>query len=259
MAMGFGVRIKMTSQPDSLGVYVGTTLLTLLSPCAFLANDYIILPRLARWLDAEEQLFMPASRVVKTFVWSDVVTFLLQAAGGGMSAMQSEGSQKAGLYIALVGLVIQCVSFMLFISLASIWGYRVRRTSKWTSKPTNSQGFTVTLRRMEDWRIILYAVLWTGLGIMIRCIFRVIEYAEGFDGNLRTTEWAFYVLDALPLFLAISVWAFVWPPTILKEHNEYFGANTRIDSMGSENATAQYPLTSRVSPGWTNYDGKQQA
>lgn len=51
--------------------------------------------------------------------------------------------------------------------------------------------------------------------IEIRCIYRVIEFAQGYDGYLRTTEWCFYVLDTLPLFAAILVWLYVWPPSVL--------------------------------------------
>ena len=49
----------------------------------------------------------------------------------------------------------------------------------------------------------------------IRCIYRVIEFAQGYDGYLRTTEWCFYVLDTLPLLAAIIVWLIVWPTSIL--------------------------------------------
>lgn len=60
----------------------------LLSPCGFLAQDYVLVPRLASYLGYEEHLYK-AHLVVKFFIWSDVVTFLLQAGGGGMSAIQS--------------------------------------------------------------------------------------------------------------------------------------------------------------------------
>jgi hypothetical protein len=49
----------------------------------------------------------------------------------------------------------------------------------------------------------------------VRSIFRVIEYAQGYNGTLRTTEVYFYVLDSLPLFLALAVWTIVWPPVFL--------------------------------------------
>jgi hypothetical protein len=60
----------------------------------------------------------------------------------------------------------------------------------------------------------------------IRCVFRVIEYAQGYDGELRTVEFWFYVLDTLPLVLGILVWTFVWPPRILEEQRDFVGAAT---------------------------------
>jgi hypothetical protein len=52
-----------------------------------LAQDYVLVPRLATYLGYEKHLFM-ARRVTVLFVWSDVVTFFLQCSGGGMSAME---------------------------------------------------------------------------------------------------------------------------------------------------------------------------
>lgn len=116
-----------------------TRQLVLLSPCAFLAQDYMILPRLATWLDAEDCLFLKSRLVVRVFVWSDVVTFLLQMAGSGMTAVQSdianvghyvrilqfEIAQMLILQIVIVGLVIQLCSFSLFVCLAITFGFRV--------------------------------------------------------------------------------------------------------------------------------------
>lgn len=73
----------------------------------------------------------------------------------------------------------------------------------------------------SSWRTVYWAIQWTSIGIMVRCIFRVIEFAQGYSGYLRTNEWAYYALDTLPLFLAILVWAFIWPPVILHEDGKY--------------------------------------
>lgn len=70
----------------------------------------------------------------------------------------------------------------------------------------------------------------------IRCIFRVIEFAQGYSGYLRTNEWAYYALDTLPLFLAIVVWAFIWPPSIIVEG----------ENMPSTPATESYALAQRM-------------
>lgn len=117
MALGFGIRIPMTNDPGSLGIYIGQYMVSathstkrgsknlrmlqfiLLSPCGFLANSYVILPRLATWLDAEDCLFLKSRIIVRLFVWSDVTTFLLQASGGGLTAMQDAKMSDIGHWV----------------------------------------------------------------------------------------------------------------------------------------------------------------
>ncbi|BEI82856.1 hypothetical protein CcaverHIS002_0307240 [Cutaneotrichosporon cavernicola] len=226
MAVGFGARIPMTNDPGSLGIYIATTLFTLLSPCAFLAQDYVLLPRLATWLDAEDCLFLSSRLIARIFIGSDICTFLIQAAGGGMTAMESMAS--TGEKIALIGLIIQCVSFGLFWVLLVVFAFRLRsnHSNKWAS----GSGF-------KGWKALYWALQWTCIGIMVRCVFRVIEFSQGYSGYLRTTEWCYYVLDTLPLFLAIVVWAVVWPPSILVESDKWaatheHGHEYDLTSMG---------------------------
>jgi hypothetical protein len=138
MAAGFAARIPMTNDPGSITTYIPQTLvcpftlrvpadmpqLLLLSPCAFLAQDYALLPRLAVWLDAEDCLFLRASKIFKIFIWSDAVTFFLQMSGGGMGAASSSIA-KVGTWISIVGLAFQCASFGLFTILLFVFGRRM--------------------------------------------------------------------------------------------------------------------------------------
>lgn len=72
---------------------------------------------------ATDCLILPARRLVKLFVISDISTFLIQAAGGGMSAIAS--IEKVGEKIALAGLILQLVSFFSFTVVLIIFGFRV--------------------------------------------------------------------------------------------------------------------------------------
>ena len=105
----------MTNDPGSLGIYIMQYMVSintslqqscptdlqciLLSPCGFLANSYVILPRLASWLEAEDCLFLKSRIIVRLFVWSDVITFFLQASGGGMTA-GSESMADIGHWVS---------------------------------------------------------------------------------------------------------------------------------------------------------------
>lgn len=80
---------------------------------------------------------------MRLFVWSDVITFLFQASGGGMAAVggsiASTGEKVSRTkrfderflltmffcQISLVGLIAQACSFGLFTILLLVFGYKV--------------------------------------------------------------------------------------------------------------------------------------
>ncbi|KAK1924191.1 RTA1 like protein-domain-containing protein [Papiliotrema laurentii] len=231
MALGFVIRIPMHNSPDSLGIYIMQYMLILLSPCAFLAQDYVILPRIATWLNAEDCLFLESRWIVRTFVWADVTTFLLQAAGGGMTAAQGDSMANIGHWVAIVGLVVQLAFFLTFCSLALTFAFRVKKKYPWkwsrsvAQTQVNGSASFVHLSWKEDWRVLYGALMWTTIGIIVRSIFRIIEFAQGYDGNLRTVEWYFYAFDALPVLLAIAVYAVIWPPNYLVEGTSPFSGS----------------------------------
>jgi RTA1 like protein len=60
--------------------------------------------------------------ITGTFVTCDVVTFLIQCAGGGLLATANSDQSKANLgsHILVVGLALQVITFSFFAA-ASIW------------------------------------------------------------------------------------------------------------------------------------------
>lgn len=63
----------------------------------------MILGRLAAAMgdEAANCLVLPAARIAKFFVWCDVITFLVQAGGGGLSSGGSESMSKIGSKVRL--------------------------------------------------------------------------------------------------------------------------------------------------------------
>jgi hypothetical protein len=101
---------------------------------------------------------------------------------------------------------------------------------------------TIHLGFWEDWRVLYFALCYTAIGIIVRSVFRIIEFAQGYDGTLRTVEWYFWAFDALPLLLAIGVYCFVWPPCFLREETRYFA-----DSPASGYSMQRLPTGSPTS------------
>jgi hypothetical protein len=125
-AIGLVLRIIFRNQLHSQGVYIAMYLFVVLSPCAFLAGDYILLGRIAGHLDGARYLRPLKPNLISwTFVISDVITFLIQAAGGGLSISKTISTAEAGGHIFLAGIAIQMASFLVFSVLWAIFAYRV--------------------------------------------------------------------------------------------------------------------------------------
>ncbi|GAA5949407.1 hypothetical protein JCM3765_003399 [Sporobolomyces pararoseus] len=225
MVLGFILRVAYNSALDSIGVYAIMTLFILLSPCAFLATNYMLLTRLARALNAESALFIRASIVTKLFVWCDVFTFLLQGAGGGLSSQPT--SADLGHKIALVGIAVQLASYCLFTLLLIYFGFKAPRKfpqikegyrQHSTAHRDSYSPFATT--PLHNWKNLWYLLLITSVGIIVRSAFRLAEYTQGYYGYLPTHEGYFYLLDALPLWLAMTLYCFFWPSRFIRGSEE---------------------------------------
>ncbi|EJD37898.1 RTA1-like protein [Auricularia subglabra TFB-10046 SS5] len=206
---GLAVRFILSHNPRSLAAFIAQSTLVVLSPCAFIAADYMLLGRLAKHLGQERHMLILPSRITKIFVLSDVTTFLVQGTGSGMSVVRNPTARDLGSHVFFAGLLLQLISFTLFTAMFALWTYRVRtkdphiwlqdRNKKW----------------YRDWRSLAGALAISCVGIIIRCIYRVAEGTQGYFGPLATTEWIFYTFDVLPLFIAVSVFVPFWPGRFL--------------------------------------------
>lgn len=73
------MRFGLHAQPESNGIYIVEYLFVTLSPCGFIAAEYVLLGHLARWLKAGQHMLIPPQKITLVFVLSDVTTFLIQA------------------------------------------------------------------------------------------------------------------------------------------------------------------------------------
>lgn len=156
----------------------------------------MVLGRLARAVHGERHLFISPRWLTRVFVLGDVFSFLVQSGGGGLMASDSF-PKKTAENIILAGLLLQIVLFGVFVVTAVLFHVRMRR---WPSSA--SAVGTV------PWERILYMMYAAGVLIMVRSVFRVIEYVMGKDGYPLTHEWTLYVFDALLMVLTMAV--FVW-------------------------------------------------
>ena len=79
-----------------------------------------------RHLDAARHLKpIKPEKISWMFVGSDIFTFLIQAAGGGLSTSQVTKTRDTGAKIFLAGIALQMVSFVFFTFVWALFWYRV--------------------------------------------------------------------------------------------------------------------------------------
>ncbi|KAI0785862.1 RTA1-like protein [Abortiporus biennis] len=205
-AIGFAARFALHSNPFSKGTYIIENLLVLLSPCGFIAANYMLLGRLATLLQCSQYLLVPARRITLVFVLSDVFTFLMQSTGGSLQIIDNESTRNLGSHVFLGGLILQLISFVFFTFcfVKLLLSVHNLQPQIWNRDAIRTEWY-------NDWRSLAFALSVSCAGIIVRSVYRTIEASQGFGGKFATTESLFYALDTLPLFIAIAIFTPFWP------------------------------------------------
>ncbi|TLD09535.1 hypothetical protein PspLS_11836 [Pyricularia sp. CBS 133598] len=201
-----GRAISSTESPNfTKNPYIIQSVLLLLGPTLFAASIYMILGRLIRLLDAGQYSLVPARWITKLFVLGDVLSFFAQGAGGGLlTTAKTQNDVTKGENIILGGLGIQILFFSLFIVVTAVFHVRIHRN------PTSQSLNTTTL-----WVPMLYVLYIASFLILVRSVFRVVEYSQGSTGLLMTHEYFLYLLDALPMFAVCAMFNWMHPSKVI--------------------------------------------
>ena len=173
-------------------------ILILVAPALFAASIYMILGRLIRSIRAEHHCLIPVNRMTKLFVAGDVVSFTLQAAGGGIQAAGTLEMYNSGEKVIIAGLWVQIVIFGFFVVVSVLFNVRLARA------PT-----IPSARGDVPWKRHL-AMLYVASGlILVRSVFRVVEYLQGNKGYLISHEIFLYIFDAVLMAGVMAIFA-IW-------------------------------------------------
>ncbi|OBT58127.1 hypothetical protein VE04_01650 [Pseudogymnoascus sp. 24MN13] len=216
----------------SLVPYVMQSLLILLAPTLFAASIYMVLGRIIRLVDGENHSLIRVSRLTKIFVGGDVLSFLAQSGGAGiLSNAKTTSSVNLGQNVITAGLGIQVLFFGLFVVVAMVFHLRIQK-----SPTTRSSSATIPWERHL---IVLYTAC---LLILVRSVFRIIEYVMGQDGVLLSHEIYVYIFDATLMFLAMIVFNVCHPGAIITK--DTMGSIGDVDVYG-DNFEELQPVTTQ--------------
>ncbi|KAL4981905.1 RTA1 like protein-domain-containing protein [Aspergillus falconensis] len=184
------------------------TLLLLLAPVLFAASIYMMLGRIVIFLDAEQFCVFRKKWLSKFFVSGDISSFTVQAAGGGAMASGSLSLVHNGEKIVTAGLVIQ-ILFEFFIITCAIFHMCVDKF------PTER-----SLESGSSWRKHLAILYTANILIMIRPVFRLIEYAMGNNGYLLRREAFLHVFDGLLILVVMILFNTVHPSGMIQSRRK---------------------------------------
>ncbi|ETS73333.1 hypothetical protein PFICI_14938 [Pestalotiopsis fici W106-1] len=196
--IGYVFRAICNNETNRLLPYIVQSIFILLPPILFAASIYMVLGRIIRATGGEQYSVIRPAILTKTFVWADVVAFCVQGGGAGLQVVSSLSSM--GEWIVVAGLVIQIAMFGFFVVTAVIFQRRFQHGSPQAATDSTA-----------GWKSSLYMLYGVSALIMVRSIFRVVEFVTGYSGYVMANEWTIYVFDAVPMFFVMVIFFFYWP------------------------------------------------
>lgn len=158
----------------------------------------MILGRLIRTVKGEHLSLVPVQWVTRLFVTGDVIAFTLQAGGGGIQAAGTLELYNIGEKVIIAGLLVQIVIFGFFVVTSVLFHVRLLKN------PTH-----VSNTGEIPWKRYLVVLYVTSAIILVRSIFRVVEYLQGNSGYLISHEIFLYIFDALLMAITMAIFV-VW-------------------------------------------------
>ncbi|RAQ42116.1 RTA1 like protein [Aspergillus flavus] len=201
MTVGYVFRTASAKDKTAIGPYIGQNV-CILPPSLYAATIYMIYSRIVLFSRSLELSIISPHKVTKIFVIGDVIAFLMQASGGGMMAIPSMSS--LGQKVTIVGLFVQLVFFGGFFTLSVIFHQRVQKLK------------CVRVLSMP-YGPLLYTLFGVSFLIIVRCLFRIVEFCQGNAGYLASHEVFMYVFDTLLMFVVQTVFHFLHPANVLRE------------------------------------------
>ncbi|KAI3286475.1 hypothetical protein DTO002I6_8146 [Penicillium roqueforti] len=230
--IGYICRALSHNDKENIPIYSVGTIMILLAPPLYAASIYMTLGRLITHLDAEQLSVVPVKWLTAIFVTGDVIAFLMQAAGGGIMASGTLSSMTTGEHITIGGLAVQLVFFSVFIIAATIFHYRIRKTP--TEKSSKNISSLSRVPQITTWEVALTGLYVASILILIRSIFRLIEYAQGNSGYLISHEAFLYVFDSTLMFVTMVVMSIFHPSKVLSESTKHRRSSRRSRSANAE-------------------------
>ncbi|OJJ07718.1 hypothetical protein ASPVEDRAFT_57015 [Aspergillus versicolor CBS 583.65] len=227
--IGYICRVIAHSNKESIPVYSIQAILILLAPPLYAASIYMVLGRLITFLRAEHLSVVSVRWMTKIFVIGDVIGFLCQAAGGGIMSSGTIENYELGEDVTVAGLAVQLTFFSVFMVTCGIFHRRIRNNP---TEQASALAACLRSKTARTWETVLYGLYTASILILVRSIFRLVEYVQGNAGYLISHEVFMYVFDAALMWLTMVAMNAAHPSMILTGSQK--DRNAEMQEIGPE-------------------------
>lgn len=161
----------------------------------------------------------------------------LTSSGAGALAGQTDASITLGDHIIIIGLVLQIVVLILFIAVSVTFEGRMNTSP--TARVFNDKEL--------PWQRHTYNLYTTSVIIILRCAFRIAQYARGDDyyWYLVGNEWCAFIFDGLFMLMVMMLYGFVHPSEVnalLHGHGTYVKHFLKFRQVKSQDRMSSFEL-----------------
>ncbi|KAJ4388137.1 hypothetical protein N0V93_008742 [Gnomoniopsis smithogilvyi] len=176
-----------------------------------------------------------ATGMSRWFVWADVLSFLIQAAGGVMTSPGgSSGIIQIGLHIYTGGVAMQELFILCFLGLMIVF----HRKALHVQDEIHPEEFK-RLKVQKRWAILLHTLYAVLAFISLRIFYRIAEFGRGVSPDLNPIpyhEAYSYALDAFPMMVCLLMLAVIHPGRYLLGSESELPKKTKAEKKAEKEA-----------------------
>lgn len=255
--VSYVMRCLAVGKEDKLGLFMAQLIGLTITPNFILAGLYFMFAQLV-FVTGSRSCIIKPTLISYIYIGCDLISLFAQGAGGGISSGNTPKTAKLGADVVLGGIIFQLVAMSTFILLMINFCYRSSFNYDLSAPRTAKSFFQILFvtetgsvykrqldanydqnfyqHRNKHPALFLYlplAILVATLVVYVRCIYRVVELVEGYDGYLFRTESFLMVFDAAMLFLASIICAFFHSQVVFGKENKITAKHMRLYLKGS--------------------------
>ncbi|KAM5349809.1 hypothetical protein ACJ41O_006314 [Fusarium nematophilum] len=206
----------------------------IIAPAFNSAAIYLMLKHIVEIFGPEWSVLAP-KQYTTIFITADVISLVLQATGGGLSATAGTDNKdqfNLGNNIMMAGVSFQVATLTVFAALTGL--FLVRRVRARSQYPI--AGSALETWNSTKFRWFISGLLVAFVAIFTRCVYRIAEMEGGWGNSLMRDEITFILLEGLMIVIATMA------QTVL--HPGYFFPKI-VDSPMRQGTWSELPIISK--------------